>query len=120
VSLVGENRRLAAPAALDGGVTSGLQEDMLCHATPAALKALRIIDNVRKILAIELLAACQSYDLLGSDVRPAPRTFALYQALRGLIARYSDDRPLGLDIAAAAGFIDAHTPDDILTRSQAA
>jgi histidine ammonia-lyase len=120
VSLVGENRRLAAPAGLDGGITSGLQEDMLCHATPAALKTLRIIDNVRKILAIELLAACQSYDLLRSDLRPAPRTFALYQALRGVIAGYSDDRPLGLDITAAAGFIDTHTPDDILTRSQAA
>jgi histidine ammonia-lyase len=37
VALVAENRRLAAPASLDGGITSGLQEDMLCHATPAAL-----------------------------------------------------------------------------------
>jgi histidine ammonia-lyase len=34
VSLVAENRRLAAPASLDGGITSALQEDMLCHATP--------------------------------------------------------------------------------------
>ena len=33
VSLVADNRRLAAPASLDGGVTSGLQEDHLepCH-----------------------------------------------------------------------------------------
>jgi histidine ammonia-lyase len=115
VSLVGENRRLAAPASLDGGITSGLQEDMLCHATPAALKALRLIDNVRQIVAIELLAACQSYDLLRSDVKPAPRTFALYRALRGVIAAYADDRPLGLDIAAAAAFIDGHTPDDVLS-----
>jgi histidine ammonia-lyase len=120
VSLVGENRRLAAPAGLDGGITSGLQEDMLCHATPAALKALHIIDNVQKIVAIELLAACQSYDLLGTDPSPAPRTFALYRTLRGVIAKYADDRPLGLDIAAAGAFIDTHTPDDILSRSQAA
>jgi histidine ammonia-lyase len=119
VSLVGENRRLAAPAGLDGGITSGLQEDILCHATPAALKTLHIIDNVQKIVAIELLAACQSYDLLGTDARPAPRTFALYRALRGVIARYSDDRPLGLDITCSAAFINTHTPDDILSRSQA-
>jgi len=64
VSLVGENRRLAAPAGLDGGSTSALQEDMLCHATPAALKALQILDNARQIIAIELLAACQGYDFL--------------------------------------------------------
>jgi histidine ammonia-lyase len=37
-SLGAENRRLAAPAGLDGGVTCGLQEDMLCHPTPAALR----------------------------------------------------------------------------------
>ncbi len=37
VALVAENRRLAAPASLDGGITSGLQEDHLSHATPAAL-----------------------------------------------------------------------------------
>jgi histidine ammonia-lyase len=118
-SLVGENRRLAAPASLDGGITSGLQEDMLCHATPAALKALQIVDNVRKIVAIELLAACQGYELGVTDARPAPRTFALYQALRGMIAAYSDDRPLGLDLIAAAAFIDTHTPADILSRREA-
>jgi histidine ammonia-lyase len=117
VALVAENRRLAAPASLDGGITSGLQEDMLCHATPAALKALQIIDNAQKIVAIELLAACQSYDFLGNTVKPAARTFALYKALRGVIAAYADDRPLGADVAAAAEFIAERTPDGILSLS---
>jgi histidine ammonia-lyase len=62
-SLVADNRRLAAPASLDGGVTSGLQEDHLCHATPAALKLLKILDNAEFILSIELLATVQAYDL---------------------------------------------------------
>lgn len=117
-SLVGENRRLAAPASLDGGITSGLQEDMLCHATPAASKALNIIDNVRKIVAIELLTACQSYDLSGRDSRPAPRTLALYRGVREVIAAYADDRPLGMDLIAASAFIDRHTPEEILSRSK--
>ena len=116
-SLVGENRRLAAPAGLDGGVTSALQEDMLCHATPAALKALDIIDNVRSIVAIELLAACQSYDLLGMDPRPAPRTWALYRALRTKITTYADDRPLSDDIAASVCFIEDNTPEDVLSNA---
>src|SRR5204862_3384924 len=59
LSLVSENRRLAAPASLDGGITSGLQEDHLPHATPASLKALTILDNAEQILGIELLAAAQ-------------------------------------------------------------
>jgi histidine ammonia-lyase len=120
VSLVAENRRLAAPASLDGGITSALQEDMLCHATPAALKALSVIDNVQKILAIELLAACQSYELLDGDMKPARRTFALYKALRRAILPYADDRPLGEDIVAAAAFIRERTPAGVLSAAAAA
>jgi histidine ammonia-lyase len=103
VSLVAENRRLAAPASLDGGVTSGLQEDFLSHATPAALKTLAIVENVRTISAIEYLAACQSYDLLGAA--PAPGLHWLYDKLRAVAPVYADDRPLGDDIAAAAALL---------------
>ena len=88
---------------------------MLCHATPAALKALQIAGNVQKILAIELLAACQSYELLeAGGMKPAPRTFALYRALRKVIVPYADDRPLGEDIGAAETFIGARSPAEIL------
>lgn len=117
VSLVAHNRRLAAPASLDGGVTSGLQEDILCHATPAALKAQVIFDNLENIFAIELLAASQSYDLLDKDLTPAPRTATLHRALREEIAVYADDRPLGEDIALAARFIQRESPDALLSRS---
>jgi len=110
-SLVAENRRLAAPASLDGGVTSGLQEDMLCHATPSALKALDVIGNAQKIVAIELLAVCQSYDILGTQIPPARHTRALYQAARARIPPYADDRPLGEDIAAATQFIVERSPE---------
>ncbi|MDY7560971.1 histidine ammonia-lyase [Pseudomonas sp. 10B1] len=114
VSLVAHNRRLATPASLDGGVTSGLQEDILCHATPAALKAQLILDNLENVFAIELLAASQSYDLLNSALHPAPRTAALYQALRQEIAVYADDRPLGEDIARAASFIRCSNPERVV------
>ncbi len=107
-SLVAENRRLAAPASLDGGVTSGLQEDILCHATPAALKTLTILENVKHLLAIETLAACQSYDLLGAA--PAPALRPVYGRVREVIPAYADDRPMGGDVAAAAGIIDSAGP----------
>jgi histidine ammonia-lyase len=98
VSLVADNRRLAAPASLDGGVTSGLQEDHLCHATPAALKLLRILDNAEFVLGIELLAAAQAYDLQGGTAARAPNTDIVYRAVRGRIPHYRDDRPLAVDI----------------------
>jgi histidine ammonia-lyase len=107
-SLVAENRRLATPASLDGGVTSGLQEDILCHAAPAALKTLALLENVKQLLAIELLAACQSYGLLKSS--PAPALLPLYVRVRESIPPYADDRPLADDIAAAAALIGGAAP----------
>ncbi len=98
VSMVAENRRLAAPASLDGGVTSGLQEDHLCHATPAAIKLLKILDNAEYIMSIELLAAAQAYDLQAGSLARAPNTEIVYRAVRARVAHYRDDRPLHADI----------------------
>jgi histidine ammonia-lyase len=112
VSLVAENRRLAAPASLDGGVTSGLQEDHLCHATPAALKLLKILDNAEFILGIELLAAVQAYDLQGAAPARAPNTDIVYRAVRSHIPHYRDDRPLSSDMERARELIRSPTAVD--------
>ncbi len=107
VSLAADNRRLAAPASLDGGVTSGLQEDHLSHATPGALKLLKIIDNAEIIVAIELLAAVQAYDLQRDGLARAGRTDAVYRRVRALIPLYRDDRPLGVDIQSVRELLQA-------------
>ena len=112
VSLVAENRRLAAPASLDGGITSGLQEDHLCHASPAALKLLKILDNAEYILGIELLAAVQAYDLQAAAQTRAPNTDIVYRAVRGRISHYRDDRPLAKDIEGARELIRGPTAVD--------
>ncbi|MDI7862345.1 histidine ammonia-lyase [Rhizobiaceae bacterium n13] len=98
-ALAAENRRLAAPASLDGGITSALQEDILTHATPAAWKALAIVDNFECIIAIELLAAAQAYDLQPRTGRKAKRTGGLYERIRKTIPVYADDRPMNEDLA---------------------
>jgi histidine ammonia-lyase len=105
VSLVGENRRLAAPASLDGGITSGLQEDHLSHATPAAIKLLKILDNAEIILGVELLAAAQAYELQPDSHARAAGTDALYRRIRAAVAVYRDDRPLAEDIDRARELI---------------
>ncbi len=104
-SLVADNRRLAAAASLDGGVTSGLQEDHLSHATPGALKLLKIIDNAEIIVAIELLAAAQAYELQRESFARAAQTDAAYRRVRGVIPPYGDDRPLGADIQSARALV---------------
>ncbi|MGV1757121.1 HAL/PAL/TAL family ammonia-lyase [Rhizobium sp. A22-96] len=97
-ALANDNRRLAAPASLDGGLTSGLQEDFLAHPTAAASKLLAILDNAEYILAIELMAAAQAHDFLGSKGARAPGTDRLYAAVRSHVPLYRDDRPLNADI----------------------
>jgi histidine ammonia-lyase len=113
VSLVAENRRRAAPASLDGGITSGLQEDHLAHATPAALKLLEIVENTEAILAIELLAAVQAYDLAPDAAARAPATEVAYRRVRRVVSLYRDDRPLAGDIDLIRGMLrqqDAQAP----------
>jgi histidine ammonia-lyase len=120
VSLVAENRRLAAPASLDGGVTSGLQEDHLCHATPAAIKLLNILDNAEFILGIELLAAAQAYDLQAGGPRLAPNTDIVHRAVRARIPHYRDDRPLHRDIERVRAIIREPTAVDFEADSDVA
>jgi histidine ammonia-lyase len=94
---------------LDGGITSGLQEDHLAHATPAALKLLAIVENAEIVLAIELLAATQAYELSSGGHARAPSTEVAYRRVRAIIPRYNDDRPLGEDIARAARLLREQT-----------
>ncbi|MBB3134744.1 histidine ammonia-lyase [Rhizobium pisi] len=110
-ALSNENRRLAAPAAMDGGLTSGLQEDFLAHPTAAAGKLLTVIDNAEYILAIELMAAAQAHDFLAATAPRAAGTDRLYKAVREHVSHYGDERPLNGDIEAVRGLIrDAAPP----------
>lgn len=97
-ALVGDNRRLAAPASTDGGLTSGLQEDFLAHPTAAANKLHAILDNAEYIFAIEWMASVQAHDFLNDLGDRAKGTEALYRMLREHVLSYSDDRPLAADI----------------------
>lgn len=92
-ALVAENRRLAAPASLDGGITSALQEDFLAHPTAAATKLLAVIENAERVLGIELLAGTDAHDLLHRS-HWAPGTAALLAQVRAATPPYRDDRPL--------------------------
>jgi histidine ammonia-lyase len=75
------------------------------------LKALEIIANAERILAIELLAAAQAYDLQPADLNRAPKTDAVYRSVRAVISQYRDDRPLAGDIAAAWAFVTEANPE---------
>ena len=61
-SMVSENKRLAAPASVDSIPTSAMQEDHVSMVWNAARKLRLAINNLRRILAIEILAASRAID----------------------------------------------------------
>ncbi|OPJ56503.1 histidine ammonia-lyase [Alkalithermobacter paradoxus] len=65
-SLVSENKVLAHPASVDSIPSSANQEDHVSMGTIAARKAREILENVRSVIAMEILGACQGIDLAGN------------------------------------------------------
>ncbi|URK86935.1 histidine ammonia-lyase [Rhizobium sp. RCAM05350] len=112
-ALAAENRRLGAPASLDGGVTSALQEDFLGHPTAAANKLLAVIDNAEQILGIEFAAAAQAQDFKPGVASRGAGTDALYRHIRADVPTYADDRPLGWDLEKAHDLLQRSLPPGI-------
>jgi histidine ammonia-lyase len=112
-ALAAENRRLGAPASLDGGITSALQEDFLGHPTAAANKLLAVIDNAEQIFGIEFAAAAQAQDFRASVAPRAKGTDLLYRHIRADVPTYADDRPLGWDLEKARDLLRASPPPHI-------
>lgn len=105
-ALVSENKGLAHPAAIDSIPTSADKEDHVSMGMGAALKLGRVVDNVRRVLAIELVAAAQGIDLLRPLTSSLPLE-ALHASVRTRIARWDEDREMAPDLAAAEEFLRA-------------
>ena len=108
-AIVSESKILATPASVDNYVTSGLQEDHLSLGTPSAMKALKIAANVRKVLAIEYLAAAQAYEFMAGR-RPGQGTGAALAHLRAQTPPMDEDRFMSPDLAAAERLLDVECP----------
>lgn len=104
-SLASECKVLSHPASVDTIPTDGNKEDVVPMAMGAAWKLRRIVQNVRHILAIELMCAAQGLDCR-APLR-AGRGAARGQALvRQVVAPLAEDRVLATDIAALADAIE--------------
>ena len=99
-AMVSENKRLAVPASVDSIPSSAMQEDHVSMGWHAARKLRRAIDNLRRILAIELVAAARAVELR-APLRPAPATAALIQILREKVPGNGSDRDLSHELADA-------------------
>ncbi|PAU74226.1 histidine ammonia-lyase [Halomonas salipaludis] len=109
-ALASENKALAHPHSVDSLPTSANQEDHVSMAPAAGKRLWEMADNVRGILAIEWLAACQGLDFRVQSGERLTSTAALEQArsaLRERVAYYAKDRFFGPDIEAASELLAA-------------
>ncbi len=103
-SLVSENKILAHPASVDSIPSSANQEDHVSMGAISARKAGDIIENVRQVLAIELMCAAQAIELRGEGTL-GKGTQKAYEAIREIVAALKTDRVIYSDINKLAGLV---------------
>ncbi len=103
-ALTSENRTLATPHSVDSISTSGNQEDYVSMGMSGARRLERMLHNLRHILAIELLCACQGIDLL-APLQTGTLAKKAYDGVRALSPKVIADRPLAPDINAVHDLI---------------
>ena len=98
-ALNAENRFLASPASLDFIPVADSIEDHATNATMTVNKAAVMLDNVRYVLAIELMSAAQAIDLCDNAPLGAVGR-ATHEAIRTVVPFIADDDILSTGIAA--------------------
>lgn len=96
-ALVSENKTLAHPASVDSIPSSANQEDHVSMGTIAARHAREILLNSRRVIAMEILAACQAIDLRGNKGM-GKATKPVYDIIRNEIPMLKEDRIMNVDI----------------------
>ncbi|MFS0823370.1 histidine ammonia-lyase [Bacillus sp. 1P02SD] len=96
-SLVSENKTLAHPASVDSIPSSANQEDHVSMGTIGSRHAYQIIQNVRRVLAIECICALQAVEYRGTH-KMSPVTLAFYKEARKIVPSITEDRIFAEDI----------------------
>ncbi len=105
-ALVAENKVLAHPASVDSIPTSGGQEDHVSMGWGAARKLLGVVDNVRRVLAIEILCGVQAIEYR-APLQPGAGTARIVEAVRTKVPAIAGDRSLSGDIETVADMIES-------------
>ena len=112
-SIVSQNKQLATPASVDSIVSSNGQEDHVSMGANAATKTLRIMENLERILAIELMNASQALEfrrpLKSSDFL---ETFV--GSYREEVPFVTEDRILHYDIENTVAFLHNLQIDEVV------
>ena len=107
-SLVSENKVLAHPASVDSIPSSANQEDHVSMGTIGARKATTILENTRKVIAMELFTAAQAIDLQDKK-KLGDYTKKAYEKIREYIPFIEEDEIMYSHI---------HTMEDLIASDE--
>jgi len=110
--IVSENKQLCTPASVDSISSSNNQEDHVSMGANAATKCLRVINNVEKVLAIELLSAAQALDFR-RPLKTSPVLEELHASFRHTVSFNEADRVLHNDMVKAIEFVGGRQVEEI-------
>ncbi|MBW6489910.1 MAG: histidine ammonia-lyase [Lentimicrobium sp.] len=89
-SIVSQNKQLGTPSSVDSITSSNEQEDHVSMGANAATKALRVVNNLEKLIAIELFAAAQALEFRDASAT-SPFLNAFISEYRGTVPFLKDD-----------------------------
>ena len=102
--IVSENKQLCTPASVDSISSSNNQEDHVSMGANGAIKCMRVIDNVEKVLAIELLTAIQAIEYR-RPLKSSAMLEEIISAFREKVSFNEADRFLHEDMMRSVEFI---------------
>jgi histidine ammonia-lyase len=105
-STVADSTVLAHPASLGSVPTNANNQDVVGMGTVAVRQARRLLENARRVVAIELLAGAEAVELVGLEDLGA-ETKAVHARIRELVPPLLEDRPLGADVERLAASLAA-------------
>ncbi|HAM80774.1 histidine ammonia-lyase [Ornithinibacillus bavariensis] len=111
-SLVSENKTLAHPASVDSIPSSANQEDHVSMGTIAARHALAMLQNTRRVIAIELICAMQAVEYRGIE-KMAEKTRLFYEKARYIVPSITKDRIFSIDIENLADWLKESQESDV-------
>ena len=110
-SVVSQNKQLCTPASVDSIESSLGQEDHVSMGANAATKCARVVDNVWRVLGVELLNAAQALDFR-RPLRSSEALERLHAAYRKCVSFVDRDRVLYHDMSASVDFLKNNSHED--------
>lgn len=109
-SIASQNKQLATPASVDSIVSSNGQEDHVSMGANAATKCLRIMENLERILAIELMNASQAIEFR-RPLNSSDFIEMFLKSYREEVPFVKEDRILHYDIEKSIAFLNSFYVD---------